>query len=187
MRHIFIAFILSFISAPVWAGDPAAENLFGRDPGNSAAYACFSTTFDDAWLKDHPGQNVAGMTVFVARRPGEDTVWHSGNIELHFKDSKATYHVAADCSGEGMVLGCGINCDGGGYQMTAISKSELGIGIDGYLRYHDTSDKPTDAETAGFSEGDKNFVLHRTELRDCLPLIADDEIKARIAKGELTQ
>jgi hypothetical protein len=124
MRHIFIAFILSFISAPVWAGDPAAENLFGRDPGNSAAYACFSTTFDDAWLKDHPGQNVAGMTVFVARRPGEDTVWHSGNIELHFKDSKATYHVAADCSGEGMVLGCGIDCDGGGVDVTRVTGAQ---------------------------------------------------------------
>jgi hypothetical protein len=187
MRLASIAFLTPLLAAPAMAGDLAAENLFGRDPGHSAAYACFSRTFDEAWLKAHPEQNVADMTVFVARRSGEDAIWHTGNMQIHFRDSTATYHVTADCGGEGAVLGCGVDCDGGGYQMTAISKSELGIKIDDYLRYYDISDQPTGDKTAGFKDSDKNLVVQRTDLRDCLPLVVDEKIKAKIANGVLTQ
>lgn len=187
MRIALIALMVSTLSAPVLAGDLGTENLYGRDPGNSAAYACFTKTFDAAWLQAHPDQNVAKLTVFVARRTGEDMVWHGGNLEINFRDSAATYQVTADCSGEGGVLGCGVDCDGGGYQMTAISKSTLGITFDGYLRYYDISDSPVDAKTAGFQAGDKNLVVERTELQNCVPLIADEDIKARVAKGALTQ
>lgn len=187
MRLISVAFLVSILAAPAMAGDLAAENLFGRDPGKNAAYACFSRVFDTAWFKAHPEQNVAKMTVFVARRNGDDTVWHSGNMEIHFRDSAATYHVTADCSGEGDVLGCGVDCDGGGYKMAVISKSELGISVDSYLRYYDIADKPSGEKTSGFKAGDTKLVLQRTDLRDCLSLIADDEIKAKVADGVLTQ
>ena len=187
MRLASMAILGSLLAAPAMAGDLGAENMFGRDPGNDVAYACFSRSFDEAWLKAHPDQNVTRMTVFVARRSGEDTVWHSGNMEMHFKDSTATYQVTADCSNEGTLFGCGIDCDGGGYQMTAISKSELGIIIDGHMRYYDIAEQPTGQKTAGFKDGDKNLTVQRTALQDCLPLVADDEIKAKIVKGDLTQ
>lgn len=187
MRLALMAFLGSLSAAPALAGDLAAENLFGRDPGNGAAYACFSKTFDAAWLAAHSGQNVADITVFVARRRSDDTVWHTGNMELHFRDSAATYHVTADCSSEGNVLGCAIDCDGGGYKMTVISKSEISVAFDDHLRYYDISDTPTDNKTVGFKDGDKNVVIQRTDLRDCLPLIVDDEIKAKIADGAVTQ
>lgn len=187
MRLASIAVFASLFAAPAIAGDLAAENLFGRDPGNNAAYACYSTTFDEAWLKAHPQQNVTKLTVFVARRTGEDAVWHTGNLELHFRDSTATYQVTADCSSEDASLNCGIDCDGGGYKMTTISTSELAIIADGYMRYYDISDAPTGARTVGFKDGDKNLTVQRTDLKNCLPLVADDEIKAKITKGDLTQ
>jgi hypothetical protein len=187
MRMASIALLASLFAAPAVAGDLAAEKLFGRDPGNAAAHACFSKTFDDAWLKAHPHQNVAGMMVYVARRYVDDTVWHSGTMQLHFRDSTSTFHATAECGLDGNVLGCSIDCDGGGYQMTVVSKSELGVAVDGRLRYYDISEAPTDARTVGFRDGDKNFSLLRTDLRDCLPLVADEEIKAKIAAGALTQ
>jgi hypothetical protein len=187
MRLASIAVFATLFAAPAMAGDLAAENLFGRDPGNNAAYACFSKTFDEAWLKAHPEQNVTKLTVFVARRSGEDGIWHTGNMQMHFRDSAATYQVSADCSSEGAALNCGIDCDGGGYKMTTISKSELGIIADGYMRYYDIAEQPTGAKTDGFKDGDKNLTVQRTDLNDCLPLVADDEIKAKIAKGDLTQ
>ena len=187
MRVTSMATLGSLLAAPAMAGDLGAENMFGRDPGNDVAYACFSRTFDEVWLKAHPEQNVTGLTVFVARRSGEDAVWHSGNMEMHFKDSKATYQVAADCSSEGTLFSCGIDCDGGGYQMTAISKSELGVIVDGHMRYYDIAEQPTGEKTVGFKDGDKNLTVRSTVLEDCLPLIADEEIKAKIAKGDHTQ
>jgi hypothetical protein len=187
MRLASMAILASLFAAPAMAGDLGAANMFGRDPGSDIAYACFSTTFDEGWLKAHPDQNVSRITVFVARRTGEDAVWHSGNMEMHFRDSAATYQVSADCSNEGTLFSCGIDCDGGGYQMSAISKSELTVLIDGYLRYYDIAEQPSGQTTAGFKGGDKALTVHRTALQDCLPLVADDEIRAKIARGELTQ
>jgi len=187
MRLTVAAFAMTMLAAPTLAGDIGAENLFGHDPGNNPAYACFSRTFDEAWLKARPEQNVAKLTVFVSRRTSDGTVWHDGNLEIRFRDSAATYHVTAGCGGENGVLGCGVDCEGGGYQMTAITKSELGIKIDGYLRYYDISDTPAGAKTAGFTTGDKNLVVQRTGIKDCLPLVADEDIKARIAEGAITQ
>ena len=71
MRLASMAILGALLAAPAMAGDLGAENMFGRDPGNDVAYACFSKTFDEAWLKAHPDQNVTKMTVFVARRSGE--------------------------------------------------------------------------------------------------------------------
>ena len=187
MRFAFTVLLGALFATPALAGDASDEKLFGRDPGNGPAYACFSRAFDAPWLQAHPEQNVARLTVFVARKSGDDTVWHSGNMELHFRDSAATYHVTADCSGQDGVLGCGVDCDGGGYKMTVMSNSELGIEVDDYLRYYDIFDTSVDARTSGFRAGDKNLVVARSDLRDCLSLIADEDIKAKIAGGFLTQ
>lgn len=187
MRLASIAILGTLLASPAMGSDLGAVNMFGRDPGNDVAYACFSRTFDEAWLKAHPDQNVTKMTVFVARRMGEDAVWHSGNMEIHFKDSTATYHVTADCGNEGTLFGCGIDCDGGGYQMMAVLKSELRVIIDGRMRYYDIAENPSGERTAGLKDGDRNLTVRRTTLQDCLPLVVDDEIKAKIAKGDLTQ
>lgn len=71
--------------------------------------------------------------------------------------------------------------------MTAIAKDQISVTFDGYLRYGEISDRPTGEKTSGFKSGDRNLVVQRTDLRDCLPLIADDEIKAKIVSGAATQ
>ena len=186
MRLPVAAFALTMLAAPAFAEDIGAEQLFGHDPGNKAAHACYSKTFDAAWLKAHPGQNVAKLTVYVARRASEDAVWYAGNMEIKFRDSKATYQVTADCSGEGGLLNCGVDCDGGGYAMTVMSKTRIGVTPDDRLRYYDIADQPTET-TKGFASGDKNLVADRTDIKDCLPLVADEDIKAKIAEGAITQ
>lgn len=187
MRPTVAALAMTILASPAFAGDIDAKNLFGRDPGTNPAHACFSRTFDDAWLKVHPDQNVTRLTVYVARRIGEDAIWHSGNLEIKFRDSKATYHVTAECGGEGGALGCGVDCDGGGYAMAVISKSKIGITPDDRLRYYDIAVEPSGQTTKGFTSADKNLIADRTDIKDCLPLVADEEIKAKIAEGAITQ
>ena len=181
------ALAMTMLAAPVLARDIGAENLFGHDPGNNPAYACFTRTFDEAWLKAHPEQNVAKLTIYVARRAGKDAIWHSGNMEIKFRDSKATYHVTADCSGEGGLLNCGVDCDGGGYAMTAMSKTRISITPDDRLRYYDIADEPSGETTKGFTSSDKNLAADRVGIKDCLPLVADEDIKMKIAEGAITQ
>lgn len=196
MRLPVAAFAITLLAAPALAGDIGAEKLFGHDPGNNAAHACFSRTFDAAWLKAHPDQNIEKLTVYVGRKAMEEGVWHAGNMDIKFRDSKEAWRVSADCSGEGGSLHCGVDCDGGGYAMTAISKSQLSVTPDDYLRYYnangtdavDETDQAAPREnTAGFKTGDKNLTLDRTDIQDCLPLIDDEGVKAGIIRGAITQ
>lgn len=172
---------------PAMAQEPSAANLYGRDPGNNPAYACFSKTFGPDWLKAHPDQNLTRLKVFAERRVDEGYAWDTPELEFTFRDSKATYRVSATCSAENGVFHCGVDCEGGGYAMTPASKTTLSVTFDGYLRYSDEAESAVNAPSSGFHAGDKNLVLDRTALRDCLPLVIDDAVKARIASGALTQ
>lgn len=187
MRLPLAVIAIALLAGPSIADDIGAKTLFGHDPRDSPAYACFSKVFDKAWLAAHPDQNVAKLTVYVARRAGEDAVWHSGNMEIKFRDSKATYQVTADCSGEGGLLSCGVDCDGGGYAITVISQSQISIAPDDRLRYYDIADEPSKETTKGFKSGDTNLVADRTDIKDCLPLVADEDIKMKITQGAITQ
>lgn len=199
MRLPVAAFALTMLAAPALAGRLEAENLFGYDPGDKAVHACFSKTFDAAWLKAHPDQNIEKLTIYVGRKAVDDSVWYAGNMDIKFRDSKEGYRVSADCSGEGGSLHCGVDCDGGGYAMTAISKSQLSVTPDDYLRYYnangtDAADETDQADnaapkaqTVGFKAGDKNLTLDRTDIQDCLPLINDEGLKAGIIRGAVTQ
>ena len=40
---------------------------------------------------------------------------------------------------------------------------------------------------ARFDDDDKVFVLDRTALKDCSPLIYDEDVKSKVLKGVLTQ
>jgi hypothetical protein len=199
MRLTVAAFAIALLAAPALAGDIGAEELFGYDPGNKPAHACFSKTFNAAWLKAHPDQNIEKLTVYVGRKAMDEGVWHAGNMDIKFRDSREAWRVSADCSGEGGTLHCGVDCDGGGYAMTAISKSQLSVTPDDYLRYYnangtdaaDETDQADDAapkvQTVGFKTGDKNLTLDRTDIQDCLPLISDEGLKAGIIRGAVTQ
>ena len=190
MRLPFAAFALSMLAAPALAGDIGAEKLFGQDTGNRPAHACFSKIFDAAWLKAHPDQNIEKLTVYVGRKAMEEAVWYTGNMDIKFRDSKEAWRVSAECSGEGASLHCGVDCDGGGFVMTAISKSQLSVAPDDYLRYYNATDageaEPKE-NTVGFKSGDKNLTLDRTDIQDCLPLIDDEGVKAGIIRGAVTQ
>jgi hypothetical protein len=186
MRRASIACLMALAAGPALAADVGAANLYGRDPGVAPAYACFSATFDVDWLQAHPAQNVTRLMVFANRRAVDEAAWDSANLEMSFRDSKATYHASAECGGDSSTFGCSVDCEGGGFRMTAVTTSSLSVTFDGYLRFYDTTDNPLDAPTSGFQPDDQNLMLRRTELRGCLPLIADDQIKARVEAGTLT-
>jgi hypothetical protein len=187
MRISLVIALTCLAASPAFAEEPSAANLYGRDPGNTPAYACFSKTFGPDWLKAHPDQNVTRLKVFAERRVDEGYTWDTPELELTFRDSKANYRVSATCSAENGVFSCGVDCEGGGFKMTAASTATLSVTFDGYLRYSDEAESAVDAPSSGFQSGDKNLMLDRTDLRDCLPLVIDDAVKARIASGTLTQ
>src|SRR5581483_11009449 len=103
-------------SSPTAAADKAL-GLFGKDPGNGKAYACFMRRYDKAHLAVHPKQNVVDMTLLVdSSVDGDAGRQYSLQIGVHFRRNKSMFQVSGGCGSyenSGDALNCGVDCDGG--------------------------------------------------------------------------
>ena len=164
------------------AGDLA---LFGRDPGNEQAFACYARHYDAAHLKSHPKQNVRDMTLFVnSTVDSEMGRMYSLEIGVQFRSRKTLFQVSGGCdsSVDGKTaLNCGIDCDGGQIDVSVKNASSILVSIPYGARTWDGESDEEPPPSAKFASDDKLFRLDRTDLKDCLPLVADDDIKARIS------
>jgi hypothetical protein len=165
--------------------------IFGRDPGTGDAHACFVRHYTKAHLKSHPDQNVTDMIAYVSKQAGLDA-YYAINLQVNFRQLLKPFQVSGSCSqstdGE-QTLGCGVECDGGSLSVRVKDESAILVEIPDSVRLYDASateegDLPTGAR---FGSDDKLFRLDRTELKDCLPVIYDDEIKAKVMSGAITQ
>ena len=163
MNHLrCLSLYILLMAMPALAhADNASDivRIFGRDPGTGAAHACFVRHYTKAHLKTHPDQMAGSCSV--------DT------------EGKTT-------------LGCGIDCDGGHLGVRVKNETSLLVEIPESVRLFDPSenDDAPDAELpkgARFGADDKLFRLDRTALKDCTAVIYDDEVKAKVLKGVLSQ
>jgi hypothetical protein len=198
-RPLILAIAGSLLFLPTLAA--AAETnadvvkIFGRDPGAKGANACFVRTYSDDHLKSHPQQNVTKMMTYVTKPAGED--YYVTTLRVYFRDLKKPFEVTGSCNPETAGksgLGCGIDCDGGWIGVRPKDQSTIIIDIPEHARIYDpaeqagTEDEPqnTDVpEKAHFGTDDKAFKLSRTELKDCLPLVFDKEVKKKVQSGEV--
>ena len=172
-------------------GSSDLVKLFGRDPGTGAAHACFVRRYTKAHLASHPDQNVTTMHAYVSKQEGADP-YYSINLQVNFRQIKKPFQVSGSCSenAETGALGCGVECDGGSLSVRVKNEQSILVDIPDSVRLFDPSagDEFADLpQGARFGSDDKLFRLDRTELSDCLPVIYDEEIKAKVISGAITQ
>ena len=162
--------------------------IFGRDPGTSAAHACFIRHYTKAHLASHPKQNVTDMMLYVNKQVGTDP-YYGLNMQVNFRQLNKPFQVSGSCSvgADGKhAMGCGVEC------VRVKNETSVLVDIPNSVRLFDPAD--SNEETTGelpsnarFGADDKLFRLDRTDLKDCLPVIYDEETKAKVTEGTITQ
>lgn len=180
---------------PALAGAPEdVVRIFGRDPGAAAAHACFVRHYTKAHLASHPQQNVTDMLLFVSKQEGADP-YYSLSMQVNFRQLNKPFQVSGSCgiSSDGRnALGCGVECDGGQLDVRVRNDSSVLVEIPESVRLYDpSSDEAEPGEelpaAARFGADDKLFRLDRATLKDCAPVIFDEELKAKVIQGVTTQ
>jgi hypothetical protein len=196
MRSVLLSALL-IVGLPAFAHADATSDvvkIFGRDPGTGAAHACFIRRYTKAHLASHPKQNVTDMLLYVNKQEGTD-LYYSLNMQVNFRQLKKPFQVAGSCSqgSDGRhALSCGIDCDGGSLAVRVKNETSVLVDIPDSVRVYDpsSSDDAPDADLpkgARFGEDDKLFRLDRTALKDCAPVIFDEDVKTKVLQGVTTQ
>lgn len=195
MRPV-VAACLSLLALQVGAGVAAAQSdvvrIFGRDPGQGPAYACFIRSYTKAHLASHPDQNVTAMMAFVSRQDGPDG-YYATSLQVNFRQLIKPFQVSGSCSesSDGKhSLSCGVECDGGSLSVRVKNEQSILVDIPESVRIFDPSASDEFADLpkrARFGSDDKLFRLDRAALSDCVPIIYDEELKAKVISGAISQ
>lgn len=174
------------------AADSRLENLFAQHPDKPASHICMVRHYDKAHLVSHPDQNVTDMLVYIGKRAGEQDGYASYdvNVQVKFRDSRKPMTFSGGCGreiGKSTPIGCDIDCDGGGYDVSLKDDKSVELTIPSSVRLEGEEDEDGKPGTAGFKSDDKTFLLYQTTLETCLPVIYDEDLKADVAKGVVTQ
>lgn len=194
MRNFLLGLTAILLAMPIGASAGARDDvvkIFGRDPGNGAAHACFVRRYSKAHLKSHPDQNVTTMLAYVGKQEGSDP-YYSVSLQVNFRQLNKPFQVSGSCSenAETGALSCGVECDGGSLAVRVKNDQSILVEIPYSVRIFDPeSMDETDGlpKAARFGADDKLFRLDRTALSDCVPVIYDDEVKAKVISGAITQ
>jgi hypothetical protein len=192
-----IAVLAALVAAPSAAFADAASDIvriFGRDPGTESAHACFVRHYTKEHLASHPKQNVTDMLLLVTKQEGSDPHYEL-SMQVNFRQLKKPFEVFGGCSkGEDgkQVLSCGIDCDGGSLAVRVKNETSMLVDIPYNVRIFDPSASEDASEDdlpkgARFGEDDKLFRLDRASLKDCAPVISDEDFKAKVLQGVTTQ
>ena len=147
-------------------------------------YACFTRSYDSEHLAEHPQQKVSVMKLLLTAE--QDTEEHEMNysfrLGVKYRNKSGNYDSSGDC-GHGKftdektneaMLGCGVDCDGGGIGVH-LAKDDKSV-IVKLERIRIWKDKNYDEDAAQdlvAGADDKAFRLDRTTLKDCEPLVTD--------------
>jgi hypothetical protein len=170
-------------SFPALAASAGDATVFGKVPAGGKLYACYTRAYDKAHLASHPKQNTRDMALFV-NAADEDGSQYVLTIGVHFRKSPKLFQVSGGCSrsddGKG-TLHCGVECDGGQIDVSVKNEKSVLVSIPDGARTWDPESGDDPPANIRFGVDDKLFRLDRASLKDCLPVISDDDIKAEIA------
>lgn len=165
--------------------DEFVTRVFGGtvDPAKKT-YACFTRSYDSEHLAEHPQQKVSVMKLLLTAE--QDTEEHEMNysfrLGVKYRNKLGNYDSSGDC-GHGKftdektneaMLGCGVDCDGGGIGVH-LAKDDKSVVVR-LARIRIWKDKNYDEDAAQdlvAGADDKAFRLDRTTLKDCEPLVTD--------------
>ncbi|MDO9417488.1 hypothetical protein [Pararhizobium sp.] len=182
----------SLVALPQAHANEIEQGLFGRDIApEKNAYACFIRKYTKAHLASHPQQNVRDMALFVNSRPDEENQrQYQLTMRVGFRTIKQSFDAFGACymgNDSTKKLHCGIDCDGGTINVRLKDEKSILLDIPTSARVSvvDDTDEPDDLpKGAKFGLDDKVFRLDRTDIATCLPLVADDAVKADIVAGQ---
>jgi hypothetical protein len=190
MRRVLLAAaaIAALSGASALAGEADTNiAIFGKDPGQGKAYACYSRAYDTAHMKAHPNQNVTEMMLLVSSSVDpESGRQYSAEIGVKFRSLKTQFQSGSGCniSTDGKsALNCPIDCDGGEIDVRLRDADSLLVAIPGGAQTWDPNApdaEPDSSDAQRFGIDDTLFRLDRTNVADCLPL-ADDDQKADLS------
>jgi hypothetical protein len=157
--------------------------IFGKDPGQGKAYACYTRLYDAAHLKSHPNQNVTAMTLLVlSSMDSENGRQYNAEIGVKFRALTPQFQSGSACSlsSDGKsALNCPIDCDGGEIDVRLRDANSLLVSIPDGAQTWDPNNIDAEPDENGdaqrFGTDDKLFRLDRTRLADCIPLAGEDE------------
>jgi hypothetical protein len=186
-QFAFAAIGLALTAAPAIAGSYDAE-LFGKDPGTDLAAACFMRHYDEAHMAAHPQQNVTDMAVLVSARTdsaGERS--YQVGLGVKFEGNQSQMQASAYCGlsldGE-VILGCGIDCDGGQVDVD-MQQGSMMVSIPYGAAVWDPNGADLEPGTlpagAAWGDDDKSFRLERVDLSECIGLVYEDDLKKMVA------
>ena len=170
------------------AADAAAfaKRMFaGSVASKDKSYACFTRRYDAAHLRQHPQQKVTAMKLLVSAEtvPEDQALNYTFALAVKFRDRNGDFDSGGSCghpmasqeSADKLVLGCGVDCDGGGLsvEMVNADKSVM-VRLDQLAIWNRA--KPDD-ERGAFNGGadDKAFRLYRVSMDECKSLMPKDD------------
>ena len=121
--------------APV--GDEFVTRVFGGPVSlDKTTYACFTRSYDSEHLAEHPQQKVSAMKLLLTaeKYPEDNEMNYSFRLGVKYRNKSGNYDSSGDC-GHGKftdektneaVLGCGVDCDGGGIDVHAGEGRQVG-------------------------------------------------------------
>ena len=196
MRSCFaavtIAVAAGLFALPAVAAEISDLSALDANAGTKEVYSCYSRQYDAAHLQNHPKQNVTDIKVFVDSSYDETWKHRTYQIEMgvSFRGLKHAYEVSGDCAtvdGE-KSLACGVDCDGGQFNIGTQDVSTLLLSIPNSVRIWDPTDTSDDGpgdtnlpKAASFGDDDKDFKLDKVDVKECQSLMNDDQKTAILA------
>jgi hypothetical protein len=174
-----------------------AKRMFAGKLPQPKAYACFMRRYDAAHLAQHPLQKVGAMKLLVSTEQDPDfpNFQYSFRLGVNFRDRPGDFDSSGNCGHAptikapdnsdippqdsltrpaGIDFECGVDCDGGGVDVTLANDDNSVIVKLDHIRIW--KGNAPDAKAAGALQGgedDKVFRLDRTSLDECSSLVAD--------------
>jgi len=169
--------------APV--ADEFVTRVFGSPISlDKTTYACFTRSYDGEHLAEHPQQKVNAMKLLLTAQkfPEDNEMNYSFRLGVKFRSKSGNYDSSGDCghgkfvnekSNEAM-LGCGVDCDGGGINVSLANADKSAIvQLDRVRIWKDRNYDEDAAQDLNGGADDKVFRLDRTDLKDCESLVTD--------------
>jgi hypothetical protein len=176
--------------APV--ADEFVTRVFGGPISlDKTTYACFTRSYDSEHLAEHPQQKVSAMKLLLTaeKYPEDNEINYSFRLGVKYRNKSGNYDSSGDC-GHGKftdektneaVLGCGVDCDGGGLGVSlAKDDKSVIVKLERIRIWKDRNYDEDAAQDLVAGADDKSFRLDRTTLKDCESLVTDRKELAAI-------
>ncbi|SMQ62106.1 hypothetical protein SAMN06295905_0619 [Devosia lucknowensis] len=166
---------LILLVSPVSAQDP-----FELVPQQDGATACWQRVYDEGHLAAHPRQSVTTMTFAAGFYAHDEPEPEDAGLTLFgmtvtLRDGTKGYTSGGCWPGEGGLLRCGVDCDGGGVAVSAARNGGLLIDLEatGYIRMEGECGSDGEAESFSLEPGadDRQFRLPVADAKACKGLL----------------